>query len=136
MQCKHNPSLHDHHQSIHVQIENKLFTRGYTLSEPKHRRLASMHLSRTLGNRTKLTPSPQHVLDDMRMRHLRPHAAAGVVAIVRAAAAAELTPESRDHIRIGGLGVGFEQAGEMVDVAAGEADEEVGLCRGVVVSMK
>lgn len=97
-----------------------------------------MHRSRPLRHHTMLTTALDHVLNHMRMRDFAAHTPSAVstgTGIIVSAVGRELVDELLGFFRVFGFWVCAQQAGKVVDVAAGEADERFFFCnRGVSIS--
>lgn len=74
------------------------------------------------------TTALHHVLDNVRMRHLGPDTPTRVSIIAVAASSAELPEQALDRVFVHRIRVRAQEAGEVVDVPAGEADEGFSFC--------
>jgi len=82
-----------------------------------------------LRYQTTLTASPNHILNDMCMRDFRPYTPTGVRRVgLSVGSCAELAEQALDTFFVRRSRVRAQEAGEVVDVAAGEADESFLFC--------
>lgn len=97
-----------------------------------------MHHSSSLRHHTMLTTALDHVLNHMRMRDFAAHTPSAVSAstrIIVSAIRGKLVDELIGFFGVFRFWICVQEAGKVVDVAAGEADERFFLCdRGVSTS--
>lgn len=81
------------------------------------------------------TPSIHRISNDMRMRDFSTHAPPRVSRLVRvrSISVAQLCHQALDRAVVVCVWVGAQEAGEVVDVAAGEAEEGFCFCRTMSV---
>lgn len=127
-----DPSEHSKMPSLPSPELSLLHLHAQTQLQNPRAKTVKTSRSSTLRHDAAPTPSLDNVPHDVRVRHFAAHAAACVGRVVGGdgVAVAQLRHEALDGRIIGRVGVGAQEARQVVDVAAGEADEGEGFCVG------
>lgn len=129
-----DPSEHSKMPSLPFPPQNSpiAFARSNATSRATELKLWNKASSKssTLRHDAAPTPALDDVPHDVRVCHFAAHAAACVGRVVGGGgvAVAQLRHEALDGRVVGCVGVGAQEARQVVDVAAGEADEGEGFC--------